>query len=136
MRTENEGKEENAEEEEEKDEEGAGAGQRSKKRKRKRNKTRRTGTRREEKEKEASRAHERKASPVRETDPERRGRCFTCAYKVCIRGGVFAGYLRWSPRGIWGVFVGICGYLRLARFDCDNPLRMENLCFPLTWLMD
>ena len=55
---------------------------------------------------------------------------------MCIRGGVFAGYLRWSPRGIWGVFVGICGYLRLARFDCDNPLRIENWCFPLAWTMD
>ena len=29
-----------------------------------------------------------------------------------VRNGVFAGYLRWSPGGIWGylgVFGGICG---------------------------
>ena len=32
--------------------------------------------------------------------------------------------------------MGICGYLRLARFDCDNPLRIENWCFPLAWTMD
>ena len=46
--------------------------------------------------------------------------------------GVFAVV----SEGYLGVFVGICGYLRLARFDCDNPLRMENLCFPLAWPMD
>ena len=48
-------------------------------------------------------------------------------------GRAFFGVFAVVSEGHLGVFVGICGYLRLARFDCDNPVRMGNLCFPLAW---
>ena len=53
-----------------------------------------------------------------------------------VRNGVFAGYLRWSPGGIWGVFGGIWGYLRRGRSDFDNPMKMDNLRFPLACAAD
>ena len=45
------------------------------------------------------------------------------------REGVFAGYLRWCLGGIWGVFEGIWGYLRLAGAQCGLHTEIKMLRF-------
>ena len=47
------------------------------------------------------------------------------------REGVFAGYLRWCPGGIWGVFEGIWGYLRVGASSLVFPPKFNILRFAL-----